>query len=208
MNKTAKMFAIFGSAAILGALLMLGGCGSDSSPATQSNSSQLTTTDATLNTNGTVTTTTPVTATNAAGTVAVTIPAGVTITSPGSSFTALPTIVVTTPTSGVSGMPEPITPGLTLSSVAGAVDIVIGGKDTVTFSSPVTITIPNDPANTDTTVDTNKKDGTGWHHLGQGTLSADKKSVTIQVTNLCWYCVKPVYKTPTGSTGGSSTGGF
>jgi hypothetical protein len=211
MNKNttsgAKFVTIFGSVAMLFALLTVGGCGDDSTPATQSNSTRLTSANATLNTTGTVTTTSQVTATTAGGATAITIPAGTTITG-ASAYTSLPEIVVSTPTSGVSGMPQPITPDLTITSTAGAISIHIGGQEAAYFSKPVTLTIPNDPANTDASVDINKEDGTGWHHLGPGTMSSDNKSVAIPVNDLCWFGVRNIYKTRTGAIGGHGTGGF
>jgi hypothetical protein len=216
MNKTAKKFVtILGSVAMLGALLMVGGCGDDSSPATQSNVTQLTSTNSTLNANGTVTTTAAVTATTAGGTTALTIPTGTIITAKDATgatvnFTSFPAIVVSTPTSGVSGMPNPITSGFTIDSTAGAIDITIGGQNTVTFSQPVTITIIVDLSKvTNKTVNMNKNDGKGWINKGTATITGNV--ATVQTTSFCWFGIDNVYRATSGSTGsgngsGSGTG--
>lgn len=217
MNKNAKRSVRFvkisGVSATLVALLMAGGCGSDSGsvPATQSNSTTLTSTNSTLNSNGTVTTTTAVTAMTAAGVPAVTIPASTTITAKDATgatvpFTALPAIKVDTPTSGVTGMPNPTTQGFTIASTAGAVDITIGGMNTVTFSPAITLTIPVDPAKvTNRTVHMNKNDGKGWIDLGTATITGNVATVTT--TSLCWFGIDNIYKSATGSTGSGSGSG-
>ena len=221
MNKNAKKYGhfgtIFGTAAILGALLMVGGCGGGGSSPVATNTTQLTATNATLNASGTLTTTAAVTATTADGaTAAITIPSGTIITG-SSNFTSLPvSINVSTPVSGTSGMPNPLpASNLVLATTAGAVDVNIGGLNSVTFSGhPVTINIPVSDSTKLThpiVVDMNKNDGTGWHHLSTpGTLDPTEKFVTITVTNLCWFGADNLYQTPAGVTGsgGTGSGGF
>jgi hypothetical protein len=213
MNKNAKWYVnfvtIFSATAILGALLMVGGCGGgDESSPVATKSSQLNSTNSILNANGTVTTTASVTATTAGGATAMTIPIGTIIT--GSAvFPSLPVnINVSTPVNGVSGMPNPITAGFIISSTAGAEDITIGGMNTVTFSQPVTISILVDPAKfASGTVNMNKNNGNGWINIGTATLTGNVASFTT--SNLCWFGVHNVYGSitgGTGSTGGSGTG--
>jgi hypothetical protein len=212
MNRNAKKFVtILGSVAMLGALLMVGGCGDDSSPATQSNKTQLSSANATVNTNGTVTTTAAVPATTANGATAMTIPAGTVITAKDANgaqvnFTSLPAINVTTPKSGVSGMPDPITKGFTIDSTAGAVDITIGGQNAITFSQEVTINITVDPAKvTNKTVNMNKNDGKGWINVGTATINGNV--ATGKTDTLCWFGIDNVYRNTTGSTGSGSGSG-
>jgi hypothetical protein len=206
---------VAGTAVLMGALLVINGCGGgDSAPAVSTAQTQITASQATLDAAGTVTTTTSVTANNVAGTVAITIPTATTITATDAAgtvtkFAALPVINVTTPVSGVSGMPQPVTAGLTISSAAGSVDVSIGGANTLHFSPAITITIPITDQSKLTSpyaIYTNKNDGNGYKFIGNGTLSSDGKTVSIQVTDLCWLTVGPTFQTVTGTTGGTGNG--
>jgi hypothetical protein len=141
------------------------------------------------------------------------IPNGTTITG-SSAFTSLPVNVsVSTPTSGVFGMPQPITPGYTISSTAGAVDIAIGDMNSVSFSlsgtpNPVTISIPiANSGNLQTlSINMNKHDGNGWLFLGIGSTMGS--AVEINVSNLCWFGIDNIYSSSSsGSSGGSSVMG-
>lgn len=220
-----SMLRIFSCIALLGATLMVGGCGDDTPAApTVTNGTQITADKATLNANGTVTTTAAVTATNNGG-GAITIPAGTVITAKDAAgatipFAALPVINVSTPVSGVSGMPQPKTSGFVVGTVAAAIDVTIPGASSVTFSAPVTLTIPipisNVPYVVTTVVQKNKNDGNGWINLGPvgpGALVfvpglAIPVAVTVTTSDLCWFAMDLTFNstTTTGSTGGSGTG--
>jgi len=203
--------SIFGSAAVLGAMLTAAGCGSDKAAPVATSSTQVATSQATLNNDGTLTTSTAITAQTAGSTTAITIPAATTITAKDAagnpvSFASLPVIYVSTPTSGVSGMPQPSTTGFTIDSTAGAVDVYFGGYASATFSQPVTITIPVDPAKVSSgIVLMNKKDGNGYVNIGTATITGNV--ATITTTSLCWFSVDDDFRSSTGTTGGTGGSG-
>jgi hypothetical protein len=225
-----SMLRIFGYTALMGAMVMFAGCGDDSeAPPTVTNGTQITADKAKLNDGtggtvaGTVTTTAAVTATNSGG-GKITIPAGTVITAKDAAgatipFTALPVINVSTPVSGVTGMPQPKTSGFVVGTAAAAIDVTIPGASSVTFSSPVTLTIPipinNVPFVKTTVVQKNKNDGNGWINLGPvgpGALVfvpglAIPVAVTVTTSDLCWFAMDLTFNstTTTGSTGGSGT---
>jgi len=219
MDKHVKKFAylvsILCSTVLLGVILMMSGCGGGDhpspTPATQSATTDLSSANTTLNANGTVTTTAVATAKTASGNVALTIPANITITGKDSNgnivkFTSLPSIVISTPTSGVSGMPNPITKGYSIASTAGALEITIGDMNTVTFSSPVTVSILVDLSKvTSNTIYMNENDGKGWLNMGKATISGNV--ATFTTTSFCWYGIDNFYSNGTTGSSGSSSGG-
>jgi len=224
MSKNSMRFANilkkFCSTGLVGALLLVCGCGGSSSPPTTSTNTTAipaasVTTGAAA---GTITVAAgqTVTATTASGVTAISIPAGVTITPPaGTNFLAAspPPIVVTT-FNGVSGLPAPNTAGFVVDSVAGAVDLTIGGVNGITFTGgQATITIPITGTVTNCEVFVNKLNGNGYVDLGKGTCS--NGVATIKVSNLCTYVTDIVFKNlttgttfiPTGSTGSGGSSG-
>ena len=213
-HKMATLAKILGSTTVLGSLLLVGGCGSDSStPAasTVSSSTTIATTSVAAGaTAGTIKTSTDVSAKTSSGATAITIPAGVTITPPaGKTFDANnpPTIEVKT-FNDVSALPAPLTAGFTVNSVAGAVDVTVGGLNGITFSGgKATISIPIAAGTTTCEVFVNKNDGKGYKDLGSASSCANGVA-TIAVADLCTYAVNPVFKGATGSTGGTGSNGF
>jgi hypothetical protein len=216
MNKTAKKFVtILGSVAMLGALLMVGGCGDDSSPSTvkQTNTIPAAGTTNGVTQSGTGITnplTAPaITAKNSAGVTVLSIPPGVTITPPA---TATAFIAATPPTIGVTTYNNvaafPATKsGAVFATVAGSIGLEFDYPNNgavvpspVTFSAPVTITIPLSAAVTSCSVFVNKLDGNGYVAIPAAQVtSCTSTSATISVTSLCTYIVNPTLVS--GSTG-------
>lgn len=221
-NIILNTIATFGTTTVLGAILIVSGCGGGggggSTPAQTPTSTTITNTipaSAVTVSGGTLTVAPGQTiiAQPADSTISViSIPAGVIITPPaGQSFTTATTIEVTTFNS-VSAMPPPVTSGFKVDSVAGAVDIKIGSVNGTTFSAPVTISIPLTGTVTNCEVFVNKGNGLGYVDLGPAinntTCNADGFA-QIAVSDLCTFVVNPHFTNDTtGSTGisGSGTG--
>jgi hypothetical protein len=217
-KKMVNSIFVFGSAALLGtSLLVVSGCGSDSNTAagtvvTQTNSIPVgSVTAGTAAGTIAVTGSAPVTAATSTGTTVFSIPVGTTITPPvGSSFSATnpPVIKVATYTA-LSALPAPSAANSTfvLDSLSGAVDVQIGGLNGVSFSSPVTVSIPYTGSPSACNVLVNKGNGAGYVSVPGAVCS--NGIATVQVSNLCTFVLNPHWSNgATGATGGSGLNGF
>jgi len=212
-GKMSSNVKFVGTAALMGALLvMANGCGNNETPATTTNTNTIPA--ASVAVVGNTLVVQPgktVTAQPAGSNVnAISIPAGVTITPPaGTNYTANTTINVTTFNS-LAALPAPKTATYVVDSVAGAVDVTIGGVNGATFTGgQATITVPLTGTPTACNVFVNKNDGNGYINLGPATNNCAGGVATINVSNLCTYAVDPHFTNgTTGSTGGSGSSGF
>jgi len=159
--------------------------------------------------------------------VEVTIPAATTITAKdaaGKTVTlTAPTFTFQAPgdasskTAGIAYVPAPPGPtGFILDETSVAIDVQITGATSSTFDKPITIVLPAPGKAAGSTIGTLyqvKSDGTTTViPPGNFTVSANG-TITVEVSNLCWFIGDPKYKKPstgeiTGATGGSGIGSF
>lgn len=216
-----KSFKMFGMAAMMGILMMAGGCGSDGDPVTQ--------VTATLAVPATIsggTATTPATTTTTlappAGTstyldaATVTLPPSTTITAKDAAgntvpLTAAPSISITAPAdasnivSGVQAVPVPV--GFTsVASTAGAINISLVGAASATFSPAITIKMPVPGKPVGAVVRVYTVSGSTYTLLGNYTVTT-AGSVSFPITSLSWKVGDPVFNTAGGGTGTGGGGG-
>jgi hypothetical protein len=228
MNKFMKLF---GSAGLLGALLLIGGCGSDDNNAfnyllaTSTTSAISTPATVTQNADGSAKTTTaqtlvPKDAPSQFTGFQIQIPADTTITAIDASgknvtIPLSPTFVLTLPNdtttthSGVNGVP--VATGFTsVKSTVAAVDIKINlaGVSEVKFSNPVKLVLPVPGGQTSVQKLLVSKNGTSYNSTLTGPFTVTSGAITIEVSNLCWFVGDAVFLTATGSTGSGGSGGF
>jgi hypothetical protein len=179
----------------------------------------------TANADGTATTTTPATVvapTNAPAAVAavtVTLPADTTITAKDAAgktvtltapaFTIQAPANATTTSAGTSSVPVP-TGYVSLQSTSVAIDVQIAGAASSTFSKPITIVLPvpgKAPGTVINKIYKNKDDGKGNILVGGPYTVSAAGTISVEVSDLCWFVGDPIYVTATGTTG-SGGGSF
>jgi hypothetical protein len=210
-----KLLKMFGMAALLGALIMTGGCGGsdDETPVVTSVTSPIvgatvnpsTPNTATTGAGNTIVTTPPgTTGYLITGGVSVSLPAGTVITAP-TAITLPPSLTFTAPSdstpafSGTNGVPVP-TGRLAVASTAGAVDVQLTGAASATFNPAITITVPVPGKAVGSVVTVYTVSGTTYSLLGNFTV-ATAGFVRFPVSSLSWKVCNPIFTTPTGSTG-------
>jgi hypothetical protein len=218
MNRLSKMVSV---AALLGALIMAGGCGGggDEAPVV-TNPSATSPIAATVNPNGTATTGS--TTTNVApppGTpgylagVSASFPPSTVITAKNSdgttkALTAPPTMTFTVPAdstpthSGIIGLPVPS--GSRLVSTSGAANVAITGAASATFNPPITITmpVPGKAVGSAIQVYIIKEGTTTYTLLGSFTVTT-AGFVSFSVSDFCFLEGDPDLEPVTGSGGGT-----
>ncbi len=147
----------------------------------------------------TLTAATTITAKNAAG-----------VNIPVTTFTFQAPANASASSAGTSSVPV-ATGFSSLESASVAIDVQITGAASSTFSKPISIVLPtpgNSPGDTIATLYQVKSDGLSKKvEPGNFTVSPER-TITVQVNDLCWFIGDPVYKTATGSTGGSGSSGY
>ena len=198
MSKLSKMF---GLVALLGALLMVGGCGGDDAPVVTTPSAATSFT-ATVNPDGTATTgpnptvvatapgtsgylatvsatlspNTVITARNADGTIkALTAVPSLTFTASSDSSATFAGIIDVPPTSGF----------LPLTSTSGAIDVQLTGAASATFNPAITITMPVPGKAVGALIDVYTVTGTTYSFLGSFTVTS-AGLVSFPVSSLSW----------------------
>jgi hypothetical protein len=218
-----KLLKMVGVTALLGALIMAGGCGGggggEGTPVV-TNPSVAAPVAATVNPDGTATTGTNVTTVAAPpgtsgylATVSATLPPDTTITAKNADgttqvLTAAPSLTFTAPAdssttgSGIDGVPVP-TGFVAVASTSGAVDVQLTGAASATFDPPITITMPVSNAQVGTVIDVWSVTGTTYTFLGNFPVTAGTTGsvVSFPISSLSWKVCHPVFTTPTGSTG-------
>lgn len=212
----------FEAAGLLGALLLVGGCGDDVAlPANAVNTTAIPVASVVSAPVGSpvgsiaVAPGRVVTATPANSSVpAVTILSGVVITpAPGTTFstTTPPVLVVTTPLDGATtGVPPVVSSSgaaVAITGSAGAVDISIQGVPSFTLGGAgATVSVPVATApSTPIKIFSVKSDGkAGAGSPYTGTYDSVNKVVNVTgVKDFCWFVVNPITAATTGSGGGT-----
>lgn len=218
-----KLLKMFGMAAMLGVLMMVGGCGGDDNETpVVTNPSVTSPFAATINPDGTATT--------GANTTIVAAPPGTTGYLAGVSVTLPPNTVITaknadgTPkvlnapisftftapadssatVSGTNGIPVP-TGFVAVNSAAGAIDVQITGAASATFDHPITITIPVPGQIVGTSLPVYSVTGTTYTLIGNFPVTASSTGssvISFPVSSLSWKVVNPFFRNATGGTGG------
>lgn len=202
---------IFGSTALLGTLLMAGGCGGGNNTVLLTiKKTPIAAADVVKGAGaGTLLTNKEVSATPAGSNVkAIDIPNATTITpaAGGEAFDPAnpPTISVT---NYLFPSALPTTANFVVATMSGAINVSVLNPDgtnagKVTFAPPVTINIPITGTPANCAVYVNKNDGKGLVLKGNGVCA--NGVATIQVSDLCDYVVNPTQTTGgTGGTGGA-----
>ena len=223
-----KFMKLFGAVGLLGALMMAGGCGSDSTPVyffPSTTSAVSTPIAVATNADGTAKTTaaqtatpkadapnqfqkgykliipenTKITATDASGKI-VTIPAN-----PEFIYT-LP-VDTTTSTSGVSGVPVPTgSKAVTATEAAVDVKINLAGASITTFDKPISVVIPVYPMPGQTAIQKVYiiKNGTTYVSVppppGATNFPITNGTITVQVSDFCWFVGDPLFQSATGGS--------
>jgi hypothetical protein len=199
MGKLLKMFSL---AALLGALMMVGGCGDGNDDPVVTNPSVTTSFAATANPDGSATTGANSTTVAAPpgtpgylGAVTATLPPNTVITAKNADgtakvLTATPSITFAAPAdssttgSGTNGVPAP-TGFTTLASTAGAVDVQLTGAASATFNPAITITMPVPGKVVGSVIKVYTVTGTTYSLLGSFTVTT-AGFVSFPVSSLSW----------------------
>ncbi len=209
-----KLFRILSLAALLGAVMVAGGCGGGDAPVVTTPSAT-TSFAATVNPDGTATTgpnpTVVATAPGTSGylaTVSATLPPNTVITARNAdgtrmALTAAPSFTFTASSdssatfAGIVDVP-PTSGFLPLTSTSGAVDVQLTGADSATFIPAITITMPVPGKAVGAVIDVYTVTGTTYSFLGSFTVTS-AGLVSFPVSSLSWKVGDPSPK-PGAST--------